>query len=172
MSAYPTGTDAVSMRSEEAEVARCLSHLDQLVPEISARVSGLFPRLMKPTSDGEGEELPELLTVSRGRRDEDLAHAVRSFFPRTLRQLVNGVVEAAESEIRKLQYLGPLRSCPPRHLAFSQHQDTNWRAGGGHAWDVVRQRHDIRERINEWLGSSRLKTPYEIRVRDLVRSPR
>ena len=27
-----------------------------------------------------------------------------------------------------------------RHLAFSQHHDPNWFAGGGYAWDVVRNR--------------------------------
>ena len=159
-------TTTMELRPEDFEaVARAL---DELVPEISARVSGLLPHLQDAASSGEGEDSPEFLAVSRGRRGEDLARAVRAFFPRTLRQLVNGAVEAAEAEIRRLQYLGPLRSYPPRHLAFSQHHDTNWFAGGGYAWDVVRQRRDVRERINEWLGSSRLKSPYELVVRDLV----
>lgn len=159
-------TTTTELRGDDLEaVARAL---DELVPEISARAKGLLPRLQEPDSNGEVEGGPEFLTVSRGTRGEDLARAARTFFPRTLRQLVNGVAEAAEAEIRKLQYLGPLRSYPPRHLAFSQHHDTNWFAGGGYAWDVVRQRRDVRERINEWLGSSRLKSPYELVVRDLV----
>jgi len=159
-------TTTTELRADDFEaVARAI---DELVPEISARVRGLLPRLQEPTADGEAEDGPEFLTVSRGSRGDDLARAARTFFPRTLRQLVNGVAEAAEAEIRKLQYLGPLRSYPPRHLAFSQHHDSNWFAGGGYAWDVVRQRRDVRERINEWLGSSRLKSPYELVVRDLV----
>jgi len=159
-------TTTTELRGDDLEaVARAL---DELVPEISARARGLLPRLQEPNSNGEAEGGPEFLTVSRGTRGEDLARAARTFFPRTLRQLVNGVAEAAEAEIRKLQYLGPLRSYPPRHLAFSQHHDTNWFAGGGYAWDVVRQRRDVRERINAWLGSSRLKSPYELVVRDLV----
>lgn len=159
-------TTTTELRAEDFDAVA--TALDELVPEISARVSGLLPRLQEPVVDGENAETPEFLAVSRGRRGEDLARAARTFFPRTLRQLVNGVAEAAEAEIRKLQYLGPLRSYPPRHLAFAQHHDANWFAGGGYAWDVVRQRRDVRERINEWLGSSRLKSPYELVVRDLV----
>lgn len=159
-------TTTTELRAEDFDAVAAA--LDELVPEISARVSGLLPRLQEPTANSDTDEAPEFVAVSRGRRGEDLRRAARAFFPRTLRQLVNGVADAAEAEIRKLQYLGPLRSYPPRHLAFSQHHDTNWFAGGGYAWDVVRQRQDVRERINAWLGSTRLKSPYEVVVRDLV----
>ena len=74
-----------------------------------------------------------------------------------------------EMEMRKLIYLGPLRSYPPRHLVFSQHHDPNWFAGGGYAWDVVRTRGDVRKRVNEWLGDAeRLKTPYALEIRELL----
>ena len=86
-----------------------------------------------------------------------------------LRDLVGELSRALETEIRRLVYLGPLRSYPPRHLAFSQHHAPNWFAGGGYAWDVVRTRGDVRERVNQWLGDAeRLKTPYELQVRNLV----
>jgi len=160
-------TTAQELRAEDFEALGRV--IDELVPELSARVQGLFPRLLEPMPAGEAEEAPAFLPVSRGRRGEDLARAARLFFPRTLRELLGGVADAAEAEIRRLQYLGPLRSYPPRHLAFSQHHDLNWFAGGGYAWDVVRQRPDVRDRINEWLGSvSRLKSPYELVVRELV----
>ena len=144
--------------------------LDALVPGITARTSGLFPRI----DEAEPSEEPMegwggLLPVSRGQRGEDLASAVRLFVPKALRDLVGGIGEVLESEIRRLRYLGPLRSYPPRHLAFSQHQDPNWFAGGGYAWDVVRINEDVRERVNRWLGDAdRLKTPYELEVRDLL----
>jgi hypothetical protein len=84
---------------------------------------------------------------------------------------VGGLGTTLETEIRRLRYLGPLRSYPPRHLAFSQHHDPNWFAGGGYAWDVVRTREDVRHLVNGWLGDvNRLKTPYEIVVRDLLPS--
>ena len=54
-------------------------------------------------------------------------------------------------------------------MAFAQHHDPNWFAGGGYAWDVVRTREDVRQRVNAWLGDAdRLKTPYELEVRDLL----
>jgi len=143
--------------------------LDALIPGITARPRGLFPRI-EEEADGQGREpSPALIAVSRGRRREDLARAARIFLPGALRDLVAGVASTVEEEIRRLRYLGPLRSYPPRHLAFSQHHDPNWFAGGGYAWDVVRTREQIRRRVNEWLGDpTRLKTPYELVVRELL----
>jgi hypothetical protein len=82
---------------------------------------------------------------------------------------VNGLSDAIEGEIRRLRYLGPLRSYPPRHLAFAQHQDLNWFAGGGYAWDVVRTNPEVRRLVNAWLGdTTRLRSPYELHVRELL----
>ncbi|MEW6073587.1 MAG: AAA family ATPase [Planctomycetota bacterium] len=148
--------------------------VDGLVPGITARAGGLFPRIEEESSGGEADRQREeaFVPVSRGRRQEDLARAARLFLPKALRELVGGLGMSLEEEIRRLRYLGPLRSYPPRHLASSQHHDPNWFAGGGYAWDVVRTREDIRRRVNAWLGdASRLKTPYELEVRDLLPAP-
>ena len=145
--------------------------LDTLIPGITANTRGFFPRIEEEFDGSEamGEGWDTFVPVSRGHRHEDLAHATRMFFPRALRDLVGGLSAALESEVRKLRYLGPLRSYPPRHLAFSQHHDPNWFAGGGYAWDVVRTREDVRRRVNSWLGDAdRLKTPYKIELRDLL----
>lgn len=145
--------------------------LDELVPGIAARVKGLFPRLVEE-AEGQEERVTEpFLAVSRGRRQEDLARAAKLFLPDSLRDLTSGLALAIEGELRKFRYLGPLRSYPPRHLAFAQHHDPNWFAGGGYAWDVVRTRGDIRQKVNAWLGDpERLKTTYELVVRDLLPS--
>ena len=145
--------------------------LDALVPTVTAKQRGLFPRVEEEAegSETERQSWEALVPVSRGRRGEDLARAARLFFPRALRELVDGLGMAVEDDIRRLRYLGPLRSYPPRHLAFAQHHDPNWFAGGGHTWDVVRTREDVRQRVNAWLGDAdRLKTPYELRVRELL----
>ena len=142
--------------------------LDALVPDITAKSRGLFPRIEEESETGEVEG-QTFVAVSRGHRQEDLGRAARLFLPKALRDLVGGLGMALEEEIRRLRYLGPLRSYPPRHLAFSQHHDPNWFAGGGYAWDVVRTHEDVRRRVNEWLGdANRLKTPYELVVRDLL----
>jgi len=88
---------------------------------------------------------------------------------RKIDEMLKGIAAAAGNEIGRLQYLGPLRSYPPRHLAFAQHHDPNWYAGGGYAWDVVRRDARVRNLVNEWLSSTeRLQTPYELTVRDLI----
>ncbi len=142
--------------------------LDALAPDTTARREGLFPRIENPNAEKVGRS-NSLLPVSSGRRREDLAGAARLLLPAVLHDLVGGLSTALEDEIRRLRYLGPLRSYPPRHLAFSQHHDANWLAGGGYAWDVVRTRKDIRDRVNQWLGDAdHMKTPYELKVRELL----
>jgi len=146
--------------------------LAEIVPGIKGHVEGLFPRLAL----GEGQEKDQaadyhdtLVPVSRGRRGQDLARVARLFLPKVLGELVDGLGTAIAEDIRKLEYLGPLRSYPPRHLVFSQDEDDNWHAGGGYAWDVIRTDATTRERVNLWLGDeNRLKTPYELELREMV----
>ncbi len=38
----------------------------------------------------------------------------------------------------------------------------------GYAWDVIRRDDAVRDSINGWLGSSKLKTPYQLVVRSLA----
>ena len=145
--------------------------LDALVPGITARISGLFPRIEEEAEEGEEETegWGGFLPVSRGQRRVDLEAAVRLFLPKALRDLVGGIGEVLEGEVQRLRYLGPLRSYPPRHLAFAQNQDSNWFAGGGYAWDVVCTNRGVRQQVNRWLGDAdRLKTPYQLEVRDLL----
>ena len=145
-----TTTEAV----REEDLAELGPVLDALVPGIRARCGGLVPRIEDEAESAEREAPEGFLPVSRGRRQEDLARAARLFLPAALRDLVGGLATAIEHETRRLRYLGPLRSYPPRHLAFAQHHDPNWFAGGGHAWDVVRTREDIRRRVNGWLSAT------------------
>lgn len=142
----------------------------QLLPELVIRVDQFFPTAVDlPKADGaELSPVSMLFPVSKGNRKDDIAQAVRFYLPRILNDLIKGVAEALAAELRQLQYLGPLRSFPPRHLAFAEHEDANWYAGGGYAWDVVRRDDAVREAVNGWLGSSKLKTPYKLVVRSLV----
>ena len=158
---------------DEADFAALGDVLDSLVPGVTARVRGLFPRIDEghEGSESEGEGWGAFMSVSRGQRREELSLAARTFVPKALRELVGGLGAAVEGEIRRLRYLGPLRSYPPRNLTFTQHHDPNWFAGGGYAWDVVRKRGEVRRRVNAWLGDAdRLQTNYELVVRDLVPS--
>ena len=153
----------------EEDIAGLADVLNELVPSVTARQQGLFPRIEDDSDSERGESGGNLMPISKGRRQEDLAQATMLFLPRAVRDLVDGLSATLETQIRRLVYLGPLRSYPPRHLAFSQHHAPNWFAGGGYAWDIVRTRDDVRKRVNQWLGDAeRLKTPYELQVRNLV----
>ncbi len=141
----------------------------ELVPEITASAGNLLPSgLIRPEKSTQGEQT-HFFPVSKGRRKEDLAAAVQFFIPRTLDDIFRGLSQSIIGELSRLQYLGPLRSYPPRHLAFTQNQDPNWFAGGGYAWDVVRRDQRVRSLVNSWLKApDRLQTPYEIVIRELV----
>lgn len=145
------------------------SAIDSIVPELQATAPRLVPRLRTTTLREEEDAQALMLPVSRSSREDDIRGAVQILVPRLLRELVDGISAAVEGALKKLQYLGPLRWYPPRHLSFSPHEDPSWRSGGGSAWDVLRQNPNVRERVNRWLmDAHRLSTPYEIVVRQLV----
>jgi len=140
-----------------------------LVPKVVARSTQFLPDSLAESNVFTPGGQPKLFTISKARRKEELGAAVRSFFPRKIDELLKGVSKVATSELKRLQYLGPLRSYPPRHLTFSQHHDPNWYAGGGFAWDVIRRDANVRKLVNAWLSApNRLQTSYELILRDLV----
>jgi hypothetical protein len=162
-----TSTTTESLRPEDYEGLAGAVH--GLVPEIAASAGRFLPSGLAPSETFTPGTQSTLFPISQGRRQEDLATAIRSFLPRKLDDLLRGTRESLAGELMRLRYLGPVRSYPPRHLAFSQHHDPNWHAGGGYAWDVVRRDARVRALVNEWLNSSdRLQTPYELRIRALV----
>lgn len=163
-----SATTAEAMRPEDFQGAS--EAIANLLPELQVRVAPFFPAAVElPETVGmdRGVQMT-LFPVSKGNRAEDIAQAVRFFLPRTLNELLKGLADVLSDELRRLQYLGPLRSFPPRHLAFAEHEDANWYAGGGYAWDVVRRDDSVREAVNSWLGSEKLKTPYKLVVRSLT----
>jgi hypothetical protein len=163
-----SATTSEEMRPEDFEGAN--EAIAVLLPDLLVRVDQFFPTGVDlPKAEGaELSPVSMLFPVSKGNRKEDIAQAVRFYLPRTLNELIKGLADTLAAELKKLQYLGPLRSFPPRHLAFAEHEDANWYAGGGYAWDVVRRDDAVREAVNGWLGSSKLKTPYKLVVRSLV----
>jgi len=141
-----------------------------LLLELQVRIEQFFPNGVElPTAEGIERLGSEMLSpISKGNREQDIAKAVGRYLPRILDDLVKGISNALADDLKRLQYLGPLRSFPPRHLAFAENEDANWYAGGGYAWDMVRRDDKVREAVNTWLGSAKLQTPYNLVVRSLV----
>jgi hypothetical protein len=141
----------------------------ELVPEVVAKSTQFLPDGLTESNVFSPGGQARLFTISKARRKEELSAAVRSFLPRKIDEILRGVGQVVAGELSRLRYLGPLRSYPPRHLAFSQHHDPNWYAGGGYAWDVIRRDASVRKLVNEWLSApDRLQTPYELRIRHLL----
>jgi hypothetical protein len=145
------------------------SAADALVPTMKSLGDKLVAESIIRSESHEESKGEVIFPVSRGRRGEDLVAALELYLPRTLDEVVSHLYTAIAGRMMDVRYLGPLRSYPPRHIAFSQYHDPNWIAGGGEAWDIVRQNWRVLGLVNEWLGSSeRLQTPYELTVRRLV----
>lgn len=79
-----------------------------------------------------------------------------------LADLVDVLGSCVSTAISRSKYLGPLRSYPPRHLAFSEDADLESHAGGGSAWRMIAEDETIRAKVNQWL--SKLKTPYRLEI--------
>ncbi|MCD6297176.1 MAG: DUF3696 domain-containing protein, partial [Deltaproteobacteria bacterium] len=151
----------------EDDLIRLAKEFDNILPTLRFSIDGLLPAWIEDAekSDTKSKVFEPLFTMRpNGHKKMDFAQAF-SFF---LNELISGTNEALKSELQHMEYLGPLRSYPPRHMAFSQHDDLNWHAGGGYAWDVVLKSKDVRTAVNNWLQSDFLQTHYELVVRDLM----
>jgi hypothetical protein len=158
-------TTSEKMRPEDFGVAG--EAIANLLPQLIVRVEQFFPSSVELPKTDSAELSPAsmLFPVGRGDRKEDIAQAIRFFMPRMLNELIKGLTDALADELAQFQYLGPLRSFPPRHLAFSENEDANWYAGGGYAWDIVKRDGSVRQAVNNWLGAEKLKTRYRLEVR-------
>jgi predicted ATPase len=161
--AYST-TDHV----DSGEIDSLSGAIDELIPSISFKIQNLFPQELIGEDSGSSTR-GIFVTVRKESRVEDLKTVIRQHLPGMVEEILVGIGEAIGQELGKLTYLGPLRTYPPRHVAFSEVTDQNWVAGGGAAWDLVKKDSSIRQKVNEWLGDEKkLSTHYEIKKRYLL----
>ena len=142
--------------------------IDAIVPKI--KFSGESDFL--PGIDFDPEilsQMDSLISESDGldkfERLGDLGKSVRLFLPRMLMRFHSGVQETLTQQLKSLTYLGPLRSVPPRHMAFAEDEAFGHPAAGASAWREVAQNRDVRNKVNFWLGNKKkLKTPYRLEL--------
>lgn len=141
-----------------------------LVPKLTAKSGPFLPTGLEMQTDwGQAATSQAMLfPVGRGSRSQDLSEAVGFYLPRIVNELIEGMSRIVGGELDRFQYLGPLRSFPPRHLAFMDNHDPNWRAGGGHAWEVLLRNAAVRGQVNKWLGADWLQTKYQLTTQELV----
>jgi predicted ATPase len=131
-------------------------------------IQNIFPSTLGFPREERDDLFKSIYPISKGYRKDDIFSAIKYFIDYRLSYIVTELSNLIQERIETLVYLGPLRSFPPRHVAVSKDEGSNWYAGGGYAWDVVRREPDIRNIINNWLGSEKLQTKYELSVRNLI----
>jgi len=119
-------------------------------------------------NDG-GKQQADHSPSNKDKHTKDWIIAVSSFLPRKIEEIFRDMNNTLRLSMNRIQYLGPLRSYPERHISSDEHQDFNWRAGGGYAWDIIRRKEEVRKKVNDWLGNKeKLSTPYELSIRYLL----
>lgn len=84
-----------------------------------------------------------------------------------LSQAIVGPGEILRDELRKLRYLGPLRSIPPRYYEPSKSIDKKRWSNGLAAWDQLFRNDNWVTLLNLWLSDKdKLNTSYEIYLKD------
>jgi hypothetical protein len=158
-----SATTATKVCEEDLQAAReAASGLLSLLRTDQGRFLPLGVYL--PGPDGTRDwQTPRIQPVRKACRKEDLVEAVRLFLPRILAGMFRAVDRSFEQSMTPFDYLGPLRSYPPRHIAFTETDDPNWKAGGGFAWTAVLRDEALRQEVNRWLGGAFMQTPYELR---------
>lgn len=152
-----------SLNDKDSELLNKL--IDSIVPNLAFPGTSDF----LPGADMDPDVLDSVSRPSLYDTDEDqfaklgdLGRSVRLFLPRMLTRFHSGVHNALTSSLKSLTYLGPLRSVPPRHMAFAETDSFGHPAEGAQAWRELGRNAAVREKVNTWLG--KLKTPYRLEL--------
>lgn len=142
--------------------------IDSIVPNLAFPGSSDF----LPGADMDPELLDTISRPSLYNKDEeqfeelgDLGRSVRLFLPRMITRFHSGVHQTMTNSLKSLTYLGPLRSIPPRHMAFIEDAALGHPAEGAQAWQELSRNKEVRDKVNAWLrDDKRLKTPYQLEM--------
>ncbi|MDD5198393.1 MAG: AAA family ATPase [Terrimicrobiaceae bacterium] len=158
--------NSTTQNFDEADADVVAKALDEMLPEIELDEYGFLARSKRRTLADLALKT-DFAPIEKERRAETLRGHARQFLPRLINGLFDLVSGALENFFEKLDYLGPLRSYPPRHLSLDAITDSG-KSEGMDAWRTVLRDAKIRDKINRWLSSEFLTTRYELGVNSLV----
>ena len=155
-----------TLNEEDSELLNKL--IDSIVPNLAFPGASDF----LPGADMDPDLVDSVSRPSLYDKDEDqfaelgdLGRSVRLFLPRMLTRFHSGVHQALTSSLKSLSYLGPLRSVPPRHMAFAETDTFGHPAEGAQAWRELGRNTRVRDKVNAWLSDeTKLKTPYRLEL--------
>lgn len=162
-----SGTTSPGLNAEDMDAVE--EALGAVTTQVTLDSSAMLPRIKRPAGESQSSASVLLAPISRANRKDQLRASIQLYLPRILGELLQGLADQAHGALQNMVYLGPLRSYPPRHLAFLEDHADNWRSRGGQAWEILLKDANVRERVNHWLSSpDRLQTPYRVAVKALV----
>jgi len=142
--------------------------LNKVVPELISDYNKLIPsKILNLDKYSDPRKLP-ISPINKENRNEVLQEITINLIPFIVNDILFEISNTINEEFKKIEYLGPIRSYPERHFNFKKSNDNNWFAGGGHAWEVVANDKNVREKVNEWLGSEKMKTQYILDVIEMI----
>ena len=140
--------------------------MDSIINELYSSDTLFIPRQLKKGHDSIYDNPKTFSPIGRDTRENDLISSLKLYLPFSLSEIAESVYNELDSQLGNIIYLGPVRSFPARHLAFTNNNDPNWVAGGAIAWEILRDNKAVREKVNGWLGeTSKLDTKYKLEVR-------
>ena len=72
-----------------------------------------------------------------------------------LQSFVRNCTNVLDRAYSSMEYLGPIRTLPPRHFTSGNSEAGEWNTGNSSAWDVLMRDEAVRERVNLWLRGRR-----------------
>ncbi len=149
----------------ESDISVVEAVANELIPQIRIHSDGLLCKL--ESSGSPAAENNQLTAISRSQREEDLSNQARLFLPRYLSNLISKATEGIREFTQSLEYLGPLRCYPPRHISLETVKEEN-SSEGLDAWVTVLKDVEVRTKVNQWLDSDFLSSRYQLAVNTQV----
>lgn len=101
---------------------------------------------------------------------DDMEFLDEGNFVMTLSSLIVGPGEILRNELRKINYLGPIRDIPPRNFTPTRSPDESRWASGIAAWEVLYTSNSgLLYELNSWLGSEdHLNSGYTVKLKEYL----
>ena len=82
---------------------------------------------------------------------------------------VQNINTVLKNDDKVLHYVGPLRSFPERHeFSFPEKQENTNNSKS--VWQQIKDNDEVKDKLNLWLGSKKLKTPYELKIQKYIQA--
>lgn len=148
----------LSARSSDDALEPIIAEINDAVADMRLELDGILPSVVHLKAIADSADI-----------QTDKRPNASKFLARKLSEFIAGLNQCVKQEFLSAAYLGPLRTLPPRHLAFRNKDELADEASGSQAWVNLLNDGDLRGKVNEWLSDEkRLGTPYVLEVEEYI----